>query len=160
MGLQTVGYDWVTVQKHFLGVLGKPGFIGFTVVGEKSFLNWVPSLLTFIFFLSVNANKSSCWHFGSFKMWWVWGIICGCYSFLGPQVVCLQCPGDEQVHLHLLRRGLIKWPWQWTSVNACEVTRPREKNLPVFLTSSSFCSTTFPAGCVWLPASFLLWHTF
>ena len=66
-------------------------------------------------------------------MWWVWGIICGCCSSLGPRVVCLQCPGDEKVHWLLLRRG---WPWQWMSINACEMTHPREKNLPVFLTSS------------------------
>ena len=92
-------------------------------------------------------------------MWWVWGTICGCCSSLGPRVACLQCPGDEQVHLPLLRKGLIKWPWQWTSVNACEVTHPREKNLPVFLTSSFgvlFLLNHLPSWlCVWLPASFL-----
>lgn len=53
----------MTLQRHSLGVLGKSGFIGFTMVSEKSFskLNST-SLLTFIFFLSVYANKSSCWH--------------------------------------------------------------------------------------------------
>lgn len=109
----------------FLGSLGKLGLL-VSQCWWRSFLNWIPSLPSFYFLSFCNANKSSCWRFRSSKMLWVWGFLCGFCSSLGLWVARLQRPGGEEVHLLLLKTSVAKWPWQWTSVNAREVTHPRE----------------------------------
>ena len=140
----------------FLGFLGKLGLL-VSQCWWRSFLNCIPSLPSFYFLSFCNANKSSCWCSRSSKMLWVWGFLCGFCSSLGLWVACLQCPGGEEVHLLLLKRGVAEWPWQWASINACEMTHPRENSarvLDIILWASSFCSLgLWPSQLVLCPVT-------